>query len=139
MNHNPNVRVWSGNSHNLLSLHSIRKPVLIAFFDNETILFLDCEEPVNNNVSDIRIPYNAYVSASRIKLLKFLKCHHYSAWKYSMKPIEFTICLAYEWEIWEQPPYSLDLPPCEFHVFGPRGRKRINSDADGLNSGIYIP
>ena len=27
------------------------------------------------------------------------------------------------WDVWEHPPYSPDLAPCDFHVFGPLKNK----------------
>lgn len=40
----------------------------------------------------------------------------------------------FKWEVWEHPPYSPDLSPCDFHVFGPMknelAKERYNSDEE---------
>lgn len=102
---------------------SVGKVMLTIFFDNKGVVHTEFmpKGSTINSVSyceTLKRLRKAIKDRRPGKLTKGIVLLHDNATPHSAR-ITKELLETFKWEEWEHPPYSPDLAPCDFHVFGP--------------------
>ena len=104
------------------TLLSAGKVICTVFWDRKAVIVLDFLEPGQTINSDLYVATMTKLKAqiSRVRPEKktiFFLQHDNARPQTSLKTVEHIVNLG--WTVVPHPPYSLDLAPSDFHLFGP--------------------
>lgn len=102
---------------------SAGKVMLTLFFDNEGVVlaeFMPKGTTINSAAycATLKRLRKALKDRRPGKLTRKIVLIHDNATPHSARVTQ-DLLKKFKWDVWEHPPYSPDLSPCDFHVFGP--------------------
>lgn len=121
---------------------SAGKVMLTLFFDNQGVVYSEYMPrgtTINSEAycETLKRLRKAIKERRPGKLSKGIVLLHDNATPHSARVTLDLLEKKFKWEQWEHPPYSPDLSPCDFHVFGPMkealAKERFGNDEEVKN------